>query len=40
MKTLYRRAGFEIAAFAALAVVVATTLGTLMHAALNVRVIA
>lgn len=40
MTNLYRRAGFEIAVLTALAVVVATTLGALMHAALNVQVVA
>lgn len=40
MRTLYRKAGFEVAVLTALAVVTVTTLSALMHAALNVQVIA
>lgn len=40
MRTLYKKAFFELAVLAALAVVTVTTLGALMHAALNVQVIA
>jgi hypothetical protein len=40
MTTLCKKAGFELAVLAALAVVTVTTLGALMHAALNVQVVA
>ena len=40
MRTLYTKAGFEVAVLAALTVVTVTTLGALMHAALNIQVIA
>lgn len=40
MRTLYDKAGFEVAVLAALAVVTATALGALVHAALNINVIA
>jgi len=40
MTTLHRKAGFELAVLAALAVVTVTTLGALMHAALNIQVVA
>jgi hypothetical protein len=40
MRTLCNKAGFELAVLAALAVVTVTTLGALMHAALNIQVIA
>jgi len=40
MTALYKKAGFELAVLAALAVVTVTALGALMHAAHNVQVIA
>ena len=40
MKTLYKKAGFEVAVLTALAMVTVTTLGALMHAALNIQVVA
>ena len=40
MTTQHKKAGFELAVLAALAVVTITTLGALMHAALNVQVVA
>jgi hypothetical protein len=40
MKTLYKKAGFEVAVLAALAMVTVTALGALMHAALNIQVVA
>jgi hypothetical protein len=40
MTKLYKTAGFELAVLAALAMVTVTTLGALMHAALNVQVVA
>jgi len=40
MKTLYTKAGFEVAVLAALAMVTVTTLGALMHAALHIQVVA
>jgi hypothetical protein len=40
MRTFNRKVGFEIAVLAALAVVTVTTLGALVHAALNIQVIA
>ena len=40
MKKLYRNSGFEFALLAALTVTTVTTLGLLMHAALNIQVLA
>jgi hypothetical protein len=40
MTKLNKTAGFELAVLAALAMVTVTTLGALMHAALNVQVVA
>ena len=40
MRTSNTKIGFEVAVFSALAVVTVTTLGALMHAALNIQVIA
>ena len=40
MTTLCKKAGFEVVVLAALAMVTVTTLGALMHAALNIQVVA
>jgi hypothetical protein len=40
MKALHKKAGFEVAVLAALVMVTVTTLGALMHAALNIQVVA
>jgi hypothetical protein len=40
MRTFKRKVGFELAVLAALAMVTVTTLGALVHAALNIQVIA
>jgi hypothetical protein len=40
MRTHYKKAGFEAAVLAALVMVAVTTLGALMHAALNIQVVA
>ncbi len=40
MRKLYTKAGFEVLVLAALAMLTLTTLGALMHAALNVQLVA
>ena len=40
MKTLYTKSGFEVAVLAALAMVTVTAMGSLMHAALHIQVVA